>query len=371
VYYEQAVALDSTFIAAWAERARAYAVLYANGVPEPAIAKTALESAERARALGPERPEGYLALAEYHRNVTTNSTRALEQAQLGLKIAPTDVNLLVVAALAQQQLGRWEAASELLAKAQAVDPRSAATGYRLTRSLLFRRRYDEALAATDRSLQVDPTHLGVLQTRAMIFAARGDLAGARAAAHRAPPGVEPAAFVAYMANYYDLFWLLDESQRALLYQLKPADFDDDRGSWGLSLAGAYALQGDGTRARAYADSARAGLEDQLRATPDNAQLHSLLGVALAYLGRKNDAIREGRRGVELGPISQNAFAGPYLLHQLVRTYILVGEPEQALNQLEVLLKIPYILSPGWLRIDPAFDPLRKNPRFQKLAEATQ
>ena len=75
--------------------------------------------------------------------------------------------------------------------------------------------------------------------------------------------------------------------------------------------------------------------------------------------------------MELGPISQNAFAGPYLLHQLARTYILVGEPEQALDQLEVLLKIPYILSPGWLRIDPAFDPLRKNPRFQKLAEATQ
>ena len=91
VYYEQAVALDSNFIAAWAARARAYSVLYANGVPEPAIARTALESAERARALGPERPEGYLALAEYHRNVTSDGARALEQAQLGLKIAPTDV----------------------------------------------------------------------------------------------------------------------------------------------------------------------------------------------------------------------------------------------------------------------------------------
>jgi TolB-like protein len=370
VYYEQAVALDSNFIAAWAERARAYAVLYANGVPEPGVAKTALESADRARALGPERPEGYLALAEYHRNVTTDGARALAQAQLGLKIAPTDVNLLVVAALAQQQLGRWEAASELLAKAQAVDPRSVVTGWRLTRSLLFRRRYDEAFAASERSLQIDPTHLGLLESRAMIFAARGDLAGARAAAHRAPPAVDPAEFVAYLASYYDLFWLLDDSQRALLYQLKPAVFDDDRGSWGLALAGAYALQGDGARVRAYADSARAALEEQVRATPDNAQLHSLLGVALAYLGRKNDAIREGRRGVELSPISQNAFGGTYVLHQLVRTYILVGEPEQALDQLEVLLKIPYFLSPGWLRIDPAFDPLRKNARFQKLAEAT-
>ena len=370
VYYEQAVALDSNFIAAWAARARAYAVLYANGVPDPSVAKTALESADRARALGPARPEGYLALAEYHRNVTTDGARALEQAQLGLKIAPTDVNLLVVAALAQQQLGRWDAASELLAKSQAVDPRSAATGWRLTRSLLFRRRYDEALAAAERSLQVDPTHLGVLETRAMVFASRGDLAGARAALRRAPPQVEPAAFVAYVANFYDMFWLLDDGQRALLYQLKPAEFDDDRGSWGLSLAGAYALQGDGARARAYADSARMEIEVQLRANPDNAQLHVLLGVALAYLGRKNDAIREGRRGVELGPISQNAFSGPYMVHQLARIYILVGEPEQALDQLEVLLRTPYYLSPGWLRIDPAFDALRKNPRFQKMVEGT-
>jgi eukaryotic-like serine/threonine-protein kinase len=371
VYYEQAVALDSSFSVAWAERARAYSLLYANGVPEPVIAKTALESADRARTLGPDRPEGYLALAEYHRSVSVDGAGALQQAQLGLKIAPTDVNLLVVAALAQQQLGRWDAASELLAKAQAVDPRSVVTGWRLARSLLFRRRYDEALAATDRSLQIDPTHLGVLESRAMIFAARGDLASARAAGHSAPPEVEPAAFVAYLANYYDLFWLLDDSQRALLYQLKPADFDDDRGSWGLALAGAYALQGKGARARAYADSARAGFEDQVRANPDNAQLHALLGVALAYLGRKDEAIREGRRGVELGPISRNAFTGPYLVHQLARTYILVGEPERALEQIEVLLKIPYYLSPGWLRIDPAFDPLRKNPRFQKLAEATQ
>jgi eukaryotic-like serine/threonine-protein kinase len=370
VYYEQAVALDSNFIAAWAARARAYSVLYANAVPEPAIAKTALESADRARALGPERPEGYLALAEYHRNVTADGARALEQAQLGLKIAPTDVNLLVVAALAQQGLGHWDAASELLAKARAVDPRSVVTGWRLTRTLLFRRRYDEAAAACDRSLQIDPTHLGLLESRAMILAARGDLAGARAAVQRGATGVDPAAFVAYVASYYDLFWLLDDSQRALLYQLKPADFDDDRGSWGLALAGAYALQDDGARARAYADSARMAFEDQVRATPDNAQLHALLSVALAYLGRKDDAIHEGRRGVELSPISRNAFGGTYVLHQLVRTYILVGEQEQALEQLQLLLKIPYYLSPGWLRIDPAFDPLRKNPRFQKLAEGT-
>jgi tetratricopeptide (TPR) repeat protein len=242
------------------------------------------------------------------------------------------------------------------------------TGWRLARSLLFRRRYDEALAACERALGIDPTHLGLLETRAMVYAARGDLASARSAMQHAPPQVEPAAFVAYAANYYDLFWLLDDSQRALLFQLTGAQFDDDRGAWGLALGGAYSLQGDDRRARAYADSARMALEEQLRSNPSDAQLHALLGVSLAYLGRKAEAIREGQRGVELMPLSRNAFTAPYDQHQLARIYILVGEPEKALDQLEQLLKIPYYLSPGWLRIDPGFDPLRKNPRFQKLVE---
>jgi len=92
----------------------------------------------------------------------------------------------------------------------------------------------------------------------------------------------------------------------------------------------------------------------------------LLGVALAYMGRKADAIREGQRGLALQPVSKDAFSGAYNQHQLARIYILVGEPDEAVNQLEALLKIPYYLSPGWLSIDPAFDPLRKNPRFQRL-----
>ena len=366
VYYDQAIALDSAFAPAWAERARAYSILYTNSVPEPALARMALESAERARTLAPERPEGYLALAEYYRSVRQDGVRALEQAQLGLKVSPANVNLLVVAALAQQSLGRWAAASELLGRAESIDPRSATTAWRRTRSLLYLRRYDEALAASARGLQVAPTDLALLETRAMVHAARGDLAAARTIIGSVPAGVDPAALVAYVATYYEMFWLLDDAQRTLLYQLTPSHFDDDRGAWGLALAGAYALQGDSRRSSAYADSARAALEEQLRDTPDDAQLHTLRGTALAYLGRKSEAIREGQRGMELMPTSRNAFTGPYNHHQLIRIYILVGEPDQALDQLEALLEVPYFLSPGWLKIDPIFAPLRGNPRFELL-----
>src|SRR6185312_7596135 len=98
--------------------------------------------------------------------------------------------------------------------------------------------------------------------------------------------------------------------------------------------GIYALRGDTARARAYADSARLAGEAQVHEAPEDGQTHVLLGTALAYLGRKADAVREGRRGVELLPVTKDAYFGPYVQHQLVRIYILVGEPEKALEQLE-------------------------------------
>ena len=316
--------------------------------------------------LAPGRPEGYLARADYNRSVLNDAQQTVEQAELGLKIAPANVDLLVTCALGQQNLGHWEEATDLLRKAQTSDPRSIPTAYRIGRGLLWLHRYDEALAALDRGLRLAPGDVAMIETRAMVFLSRGDTASARAAITNQPAQVDPAGLVAYVSTYYDLFWLLGDSQRTLLLRLTPRDFDGDRGSWGLALAGGYAVEGDSRRTLAYADSARAALEQQMRDNPEDPQVPGLLGVALAYMGRKAEAIREGERSVGMLPVSSNAFSGPYYLHQLARIYTLVGEPDKAVARLEELLKVPYFVSPGWLKVDPTFDPLRKNPRFQKL-----
>jgi TolB-like protein len=370
-YYEQAVALDSTFVAAWAQLSRVLSYASYIGTPSPADAERARIAADRAIEFGPDRPEGRLARGDYHRNITTDNARALEEYSEGLRVARNDPDLLTGAALAEQSLGRWDQAVAQLKQALALDPRSITAARRLAFTLLWMRRYPEALAASDQALALGPAHLQARSTRAMVFLAQGDLSGARKVLRDTPQEVDPTVLVAYVASYWDLYWLLDEQQQALVLRLTPSAFDGDRGQWGIVMAETHALRGDTLRTRAYADSGRQGLEAQLRETPGDAQRHVLLGVVLGYLGRRVEAIREGERGVALLPVSRDGYAGAYNLHQLVRVYILAGEQEKALDRLEQLLKIPYYLSPGWLKVDPTFDPLRKNPRFQKLvAEAS-
>ena len=311
-----------------------------------------------------------MALGDYYRRLKRDYARALDEYAQGERQSPSNAELFRGIGQAEQALGRWEPALQHIRQAQLLDPRSVTTDTVLTTALLWQRQYPEALKAADQWIALAPTSLQSVETKAMIRLSQGDLAGAKAISESPPRNVPLTQLVAYFATYYELFWILTGEQQALLMRLAPSEFDDDRASWGLALAGASALRGEGTRTRAYADSARIALEEQLRAAPEDGQLHVLLGTALAYLGRKADAVREGEKAVALLPLTKDATTSTYLQHQLARIYILVGEPEKALDQLEPLLKIPYYLSPGWLKIDPTFDPLRKNPRFQKLVAGT-
>jgi serine/threonine-protein kinase len=369
-HYEKAVDLDSTFALAWARLSQAHALLYFLTAPTPQEGETARAAAERALALAPKRPEGRLALGDYHYRVAHDYARALEQYALGQRIAPRDADLLVGTALTEQTLGRWESALQHLQRAQTLDPRSVNTARRLARTLLWLRRYPEALRACDQGLALAPASPELHENKAMIYLAQGDLAGAHAVLRAAPKELDPTTLVTFVGTFWDLPWVLDEEQQRLLLGLSPTAFDDNRANWGIVLAQTYAARGDQAHARVYADSSRLAFEEQLRATPEDAQLHSLHGVALAYLGRKAEAVREGERGLELQPITKDAYSGAYNQHQLARIYLLVGQPEKALDQLEPLLKIPYYLSPGWLKIDPNFAPLRGNPRFERLVKGS-
>jgi DNA-binding SARP family transcriptional activator/TolB-like protein/Flp pilus assembly protein TadD len=370
-FYQRAVSLDSTFGQAWAQLSRAETSLYSNGIPDPALGKEARAAAERARVLRPTDPLSYLAAGDFYGSVNPiDNTRAVAEYSHGLGLAPDNVDLLSSLASAETSLGQWGGAAGRLSRAAQLDPRSITVARRLAAVNIFLRQYAAADSAADRAIALAPTSPAMVSLKVMVAAGRGDLDSARAVIRIAQSRIDPAVLYPFFAGYQDMYWLLDDAQQREVLAAPPGAFDGDRGSWGLVRAGLYQLRGDARRMRVYADSARLALEAQIRSEPDDWQRHSLLGLALAYLGRKTDAVREGQRGVTLMPISRDAYFGPYNQLQLVRIYMLTGEPDLALDQLEPLLRIPYYLSPGWLGIDPTFDSLRKNPRFHRLLDQT-
>jgi eukaryotic-like serine/threonine-protein kinase len=366
--YEQAVALDSTFAQAWAQLSRARSYFYYSAQPDLAIGDAARVAAARAQALGPSRPEAQLAMGDYELNVRGVGQTALAAYEAGLKLAPGNAELLTGAALAEQVLGRWDAALGHLEHARELDPRSLSTARRLGATLLRLRRYPEAMSAAERSIALAPDNLDLLENLVMVYLAEGDLAGARAAIREHSKGMNPADLVAYFSRYWDLYWVLDDAQQQLLLRLPPSAFDNARATWASVLAQTLWLRGDRTRARIYADSSRLASEELLKTNPGDAQRIAFRGLALAYLGRKAEAMREGERAVSMVPASSDGYTGPYFQQILARIYLLVGEPDKAINNLEQLLTIPHYLSPGWLRVDPTWDDLRQRPRFQKLVE---
>jgi eukaryotic-like serine/threonine-protein kinase len=295
-----------------------------------------------------------------------DNARALSEARAGLRVTQNDTDLLTLAALAEQGLGQWDSAVAYYQRAAVLDPRSATTQRRLAHGLLRLRRLPEAEPAADRALALAPANLDAIEAKVMVHLAMGDLDGARAALRASQGVVDPTTLAAFLGNYWDLYWVLDDAHQELLLRQSPSAFDGDEGSWGIVLAQTAWLRGDRARAGALADTARAGFVRTLQGTPNDPQRTMIMALALAYAGRKPEALETAHRAEDLMETVRDDYTGPYLRHVLARIYVLTGERDQAVDQLEKLLAQPYFLTRAWLRIDPSFAPLKGYPRFDRL-----
>ena len=364
--YTRAIRQDSSFALAWAALGSALALDYYNGVPTTALGDSADRVSAHALALAPKLPEAFAARVSYYSFVRDDNARALEEARKGLALEPNNTLLLGRSASAEAQLGQWSAATEHYRKAAPLDPQNSNLLILYGDAELRQRHYPQADSAIARALALVPDNLAVIEHQIILYLMRGDLRGARAVTHQLPSSVDPSALVAYLGNYEDLGFLLDSTQERLLLSLGADAFDNDRASRALVFTQQYFYRGDSLRMRAYADTAIVEFARQLKQLPTDRQRQALYALALAYAGRKAEAIQYGEKSLGASATSSN-YNDTYNRHEVIRMYVALGEKEKALGNLEILLKVPYYLSPERLRVDPNFAPLRGNPRFERLA----
>jgi tetratricopeptide (TPR) repeat protein len=368
--YTRATELDPSFALAFARLARARIWrfhLYSERTEQRL--DLARRAADSALALEPDLPEAHLALGQIYYWGELDYPGALREFRTALAGDPGNGDLAWARGLVERRLGQWGQAQADLKRAVDLDPRAGVKSLDLFELHLRRREYAEAERYVDRVLELEPDSPAYLYKALLIVARDGNLAAASAVLNEGMRRVGPEAMA---------FWVPQSDASAPVWRgldtaLKRAVNGITMDRWGSDSAGYYLARartrrfdGDARAARVYFDSAARILEPRSRARPDDPTLHSTLGLAYAGLGRPEDAIREGRRAVELVPASKDTWYGVDMLRNLAVVYAMLGEADSAVKQLRVLLAVPSWISVPLLRVDPTWDPVRRDPGFQGL-----
>jgi TolB-like protein/Flp pilus assembly protein TadD len=369
---EQAIELDPKFAAAFAELSMVESWMYHESEPTPARREKARFNAEEALLLQPDLPEGHLALGFSYYYGDRDYERALTEFEIAKRGLPNEAQAYMAIGAIQRRQGQWTESTANLEKAAALDPKNATILINLAFNYSALRNFEATEKTLDRAIEVAPQSFATLGLKAyLIVALRGDLTGAEKQMASLPADVDPNGFATW-----GRWWVL-LLQRKLPEALAVIEkFPGEKLNAGTSAPWPKALmqgiihvlEGDKPKAQAEFEQARLVSEKLLREAPEDAARHALHGMILAALDRKQEAIAEGKRAVELQPESRDAFDGPRNTAALAQIYALTGESDEALRLIDHLLEIPAGLTIPMLKLDPVWDPLRKDPRFQQLID---
>ncbi|NIN71302.1 MAG: tetratricopeptide repeat protein [Gemmatimonadetes bacterium] len=367
--YEEAVSLDPSFALAYARLSEVHSQMYwfyfDRTAERLAGAKEAVEAALR---IDPNLPQAHSAFAAYYYYGSRDYGRALEHLRIAQATAPNNGQILTLLADIYRRQGRFERALQNLLKAMELDPRSSTLALEIGLTHFWMRQYPDADRSIDRTISLVPDQdlLYVMKARNRV-SWHGSRQEAWAVLEQAPQEIELGVLLLRsVSGALALFRILYDDLASALAQLSAEHAETDPALYHLATAELYGRMNRAEAARAHYDSARTLLEAMRRERPDDAFFSSELAVAYAGLGLVDEAVRTGRRAVEMLPPSKDAMDGTDPVAYLAQVYLMVGEHERAIEQLEVLLANPGWLSVHWLRLDPIWDPLRDQPRFQAL-----
>jgi TolB-like protein/Flp pilus assembly protein TadD len=367
----QAIERDPAFALAYYQLAQAHDLLYFGGTDHTssrlALADAAIQSLARLR---PDSGEVHLAVAKHLYWVYRDYDHALEELKLAHKSLPNDPLPFQILGFIDRRQGRWTESSKNLERAIELDPQNRSVLQQLANNYLCLRDYAGAERVLDRAIALAPKDSAM-----RAFRAETELHW-----HADPRplistiGVIVAEDSREAENVAQL-WLevslcerdLDGARRALAVLPTAGCYEDSvpfpRG-WCEGVVAQ--MRGDKAAALSAFTSARTEAAKLVTQQPDYAEELCVLGMIDAALGHKEDAIREGRRAVELLPVTKDAIIGPLLVQNLALIYAWTGEKDLALGQLTIAASIPGYLSYGQLRLHPYWDPLRGDPRFDKI-----
>ena len=267
-------------------------------------------------------------------------------------------------------MGDSEKALAYFIKGTELEPRSTHPLYNLAETYTLLRDYPNGERCYDRAISLSPDFSNLYNYKALMYVCwDGVTERAWGVLEKAKGRVSPSNLAFTEISLH----LFDRNFRSALERLSEDSneaYEDQMYFLPKSLiyATVFGLMDQSVSSQVHYDSTRSILESIIIKRPDDTRLHSSLGIAYAGLGRKQDAIREGKLAVKLLPVSKEALVGPYRVKDLAQIHTMVGEYDAAIDQLEFLLSIPGEISVPLLRIDPIWDPLRSQPRFKKLLE---